>query len=283
VTNDDYRLEPLRFGTPDLEQVSGLLRLVFPKALHLTPDYLAWLYTANPDGEAVGFSAFAGEVLVGHLAGMALPARLEGEARRGLLLLNSAVHPQHRRRSLMSRLSEAIFAEGARRGFSFSISTGNRWSSKPLLTRYTQIGRLEARIGFGWPRPGRHGASPSFERLWSEEALRWRLANPEARYQVRRHEDGISVSADSGLPGIAALLYHGPGEVRLAGEGPAPGPLRLWLGLDPGLDWRGSSFLPIPEWLRPSPLNLFFRDLTGGGFAPEADRLIFRTLDFDAY
>ena len=35
--------------------------------------------------------------------------------------------------------------------------------------------------------------------------------------------------------------------------------------------------------LRPSPLNLFFSDLTGGGFAPDPDRLIFQALDFDAY
>ena len=100
---------------------------------------------------------------------------------------------------------------------------------------------------------------------------------------MRRHRDGISVGAEAGLPGIAALLYQGPGDARLAADGPAPGPLRLWLGLDPGIDWRGSAFLPIPEWLRPSPLNLFFRDLSGGGFAPDPDRLVFRPLDFDAY
>jgi GNAT superfamily N-acetyltransferase len=280
---DTYRLEPLRPDPAALEGVSRLLRLVFPKARHLTPSYLAWQYAANPDGEAVAYSAFAGDVLVGHLAGMALAARIEGEVRRGLLLLNSAVHPKHRRRGLMSRLSEAIFEEGARRGFAFSISTGNRYSSKPLLTRYRQIGLLEARVGIGRPRRGMPVPDPSFARIWSEEALRWRLANPESRYAVQRHEDGIAVSAGGGLPGIGALLYQGPGDPAVADDGPLHGPVRLWLGLDPGIAWRRSAFLPIPQWLRPSPLNLFFRDLTGGGFAPDPGRLIFRALDFDAY
>lgn len=277
-----YRLAPLAQDGDEFERISALLRLVFPRARHLTARYLAWQYAQNPDGTAVGFSAFAGEELVGHLAGMAIAARIEGEVRRGLLLLNSAVHPQHRRRSLMSRLSEAIFEEGARRGFAFSISTGNRYSSKPLLTRYRQIGLLDARIGFGWPRRDRD-AQPSFERLWSDEALRWRLANPEARYAVERHGEALAVSASAGLPGIAALLYQGPGGEQPPSGGPRAGPLRVWLGLDPRIAWRGSAFLPIPPVLRPSPLNLFFRDLTGGGFAPDPGRLIFQALDFDAY
>jgi ribosomal protein S18 acetylase RimI-like enzyme len=285
VTNgDDYRLELVRPDPTTLDAVSQLLRLVFPKAHHLTARYLAWQYSQNPEGEAVAYSAFAGGKLVGHLGGMALTARIEGEARRGLLLLNSAVHPDHRRRRLQSRMSEAIFEEGARRGFSFSISTGNRHSTRPLLTRYRQIGRLEARIGLGAPRRGDPIAQPSFERLWSEEGLRWRLANPERCYAVRRGEDGISISTDTGLPGIAALLYQGPDDARLAADGPAaPAPIRLWLGLDPGIAWHRSAFLPIPGPLRPSPLNLFFRDLTGGGFAPDPGRLVFQALDFDAY
>ena len=283
MTEDEYRLEPLRFDAAELERVSALLRLVFPRARHLTPAYLAWQYAQNPDGEAVGYSAYAGDALVGHLAGMAMSARIEGEARRGLLLLNSAVHPQHRRRRLQSRLSEAIFAEGARRGHGFSISTGNRWSTKPLLTRYKQIGLLEARIGLGWPRREAPAVEPSFERVWSDEALRWRLANPQRRYAVQQRGGGIAVSAGAGLPGIGAILYEGPGDARLSGGGPAAGPLRVWLGRDPRIAWGRSGFLPIPERLRPSPLNLFFRDLTGGGFVPDPGRLIFQGLDFDAY
>jgi GNAT superfamily N-acetyltransferase len=279
----DYALELLRPDATAFEAVSALLRLVFPRARHLSPAYLAWLYAANPDGEAVAFSAFAGGELVGHLGGMAMTARIDGEIRRGLLLLNSAVHPGHRRRGLMSRLSEAIFAEGERRGFAFSISTGNRWSSKPLLTRYKPIGRLEARIGLGWPQPRRQAIVPSFERLWSDEALRWRLADPERSYVVRREAGTLAVLAGTGFPAIAALLYRGPGPADLASPGPAPGPMHLWLGRDPNLEWRRSPLLPIPHWLRPSPLNLFFRDLTGGGFVPDPARLVFRALDFDAY
>jgi GNAT superfamily N-acetyltransferase len=279
---DDYRLELLRFDPPALERVAGLLRTVFPKARHLTPRYLAWLYAGNPDGRAVAFSAFAGDRLVGHLAGMAMTARIEGEVRSGLLLLNSAVHPEHRRRRLQSRLSEMIFEEGVRQGHSFCISTGNRYSTLPLLTRFRMLRPLEARIGLGRPRRAA-AAGPSFERLWSDEALRWRLDNPEADYAVRRSGDGVMVTARTGLPGIGAILYDGPGDPGPAGGGAAPGPVRVWLGLDPRIAWAGSAFLPIPQRLRPSPLNLLFRDMSGANSVPDPGRLIFRGLDFDAY
>jgi GNAT superfamily N-acetyltransferase len=281
MTGDEYRLEPLRFDAPALDEVSRLLRRVFPKAAHLTPRYLDWLYAANPDGEAVAFSAFAGDELVGHLGALAMRARIEGDERRGLLLLNSAVHPSHRRRQLMSRLSEAIFAEGVERGYGFCISTGNRYSTLPLLTRFRMLRPLEARIGLGRPRRIEASFVPSFERMWSDSALRWRLANPERDYAASRSEAGVLVTAATGLPRVAAILYDGPGDVLRAGDAAAP--VRVWLGLDPGLDWRRSAFLPIPRLLRPSPLNLLFRDMSGAGFLPDPDRLVFRGLDFDAY
>jgi len=49
------------------------------------------------------------------------------------------------------------------------------------------------------------------------------------------------------------------------------------------VDWSASAFLPIPMRLRPSPLNLVYKDLTGGSFVPDADRIVFRSLDFDAF
>jgi GNAT superfamily N-acetyltransferase len=282
MTRDDYRLELLRFDAPALEQVSQLLGLVFPRARQLTARYLAWEYAGNPDGEGVACNVYAQDMLVGHLGTVAMTARVEGEVRRGLLLVNSAVHPSHRGRHLMSRLSEAIFPEGARRGYSFCISTGNRYSTLPLLTRFEMLRPLEARIGLGRPRLRPDAVAPSFERLWSGEALRWRLANPEARYAVRGHGGTIAVTAGTGVMGVGAILYDGRGDAPL-GSAAAAGPLRVWLGLDPGLDWARSAFLPIPHRLRPSPLNLLFRDMSGSARLPDPDRVVFRGLDFDAY
>lgn len=280
---EGYRFEPLDHGRPGYERVSALLREVFPKARHLTPDYLEWHYGGNPDGKAVGCNAFAGDELVGHMAAIVFPCRLDGEARRGMYTVNGAVHPGHRGRRLQSRISAAMFEEAERLGYAFCLATGNKWSTGPLLTRFKMMRPLDARIGLGLPRLRETGVQPSFERIWSEEALRWRMANPEGRYAQVRSAGQSAILAATGLPGVGAILHQEPGRESPAPAGPAPGPLRLWLGLDPRIDWKGSAFLPIPMRLRPSPLNLVFKDLTGGGFLPDPDRIVFRGVDFDAF
>ena len=280
---DDYRFEPLAHDAEGYARMSALLRLVFPKARHLTPRYLEWHYGLNPDGRAIGCNAFAGGELVGHMASIVFPCRVEGEKRRGMYMVNGAVHPAHRGRRLQSRISDSMFEQARRLGYTLCLATGNKWSTGPLLTRFEMVRPLDARLGLGLPRRRLPEFQPSFERLWSEEALRWRMANPEGRYSAVRQSGEASILSSSGIAGIGAILYQGLGLEALPDRRPAPGPLRLWLGLDPRIDWRGSAFLPIPMRLRPSPLNLVVKDLTGEGFVPDADRVVFRGVDFDAY
>ncbi|HEX6374320.1 MAG TPA: GNAT family N-acetyltransferase [Allosphingosinicella sp.] len=280
---DEYRFELLTLSADELERVSALLRTVFPKAKHLTPRYLDWQHRQNPDGEAVGCNAYLGRALVGHMAAMPLTGRIEGEERRGLFMVNGAVDAAHRGRRLQSRISAAIFEESVRRGYSFCFGTGNKWSTGPLLTRFQMVKPLDARIGFGWPRRRDRPVRPSFERSWSEDALRWRLANPEGRYSVTRRGEAIAIASATWLPGVSAILHQGPGRGGVPAGGAAPGPVRVWLGLDPQIDWGASAFLPVPRRLRPSPLNLVYKDLTGGGFVPDPERVVFQGLDFDPF
>lgn len=280
---DSYRFEMLEHSERGYERVAKLMGQVFPKARHLTPRYFEWHYGRNPDGQAIGCNAFLGDELVGHMAAHVFPCRLEGEARRGMYTVNGAVHPAHRGRRLQSRISAAMFEEAARLGYAFCLATGNKWSTGPLLTRFKMLRPLDARLGLGLPRRRETAPSPSFERIWSDEAIAWRLANPEGRYSAVQSGGEAAILAATGLPGLGAILHQGPQRRGAAAFGPAPGPLRLWLGLDPGLDWKGSAFLPIPMRLRPSPLNLVYKDLTGSGFVPDAGRIVFRGLEFDAY
>jgi hypothetical protein len=281
---EEHEFTPLTHSDGEIRQVSQLLRRVFPHAPHLTPAYLRWLYIQNPEGAALGYNAWHEGRLVGHCAGQPLTARVQGQTLRGILLVNAAVEPGHVRRNLTRRTTDPMFHEAARQGFAFSIAVGNANSTLPLLTRFEMVGPLDARVGVGLPRRREQQATPSWERVWSGDAMRWRLANPERPYAVRAREGRAAVTAPAGKPGFGAVLYDGADGWGLADGGGRPaGPLRVWLGRDPAVDWGRSPFVPIPGKLRPSPLNLVFKDLTGRGLHPDAAGVVFRAIDFDAW
>lgn len=281
---DAYEFRPVEHTGAEIDEVSALLRTVFPHARHLTPAYLRWLYGENPEGPALGFNAFHEGRLVGHCAGQPFAARVEGEPLRGILLVNAAVHPRHVRRNITRRTTDPMFQQAADGGYAFAVAVGNARSTLPLLTRFEMVGPLQARIGVGLPRRRDGAPAPGYARLWSEDALRWRLANPERAYSLRTRGGQTAVTAPAGWPGVGAVLHDGDGLEGLGDGGPPPaGPLRVWLGLDPAVAWARSPFVPVPTRLRPSPLNLMFKDLSGRGLHPDPARVVFRALDFDAY
>jgi hypothetical protein len=281
---DEFEFRPLDFSDNGLERTSQLLAQVFPHAPYLTATYLGWLYRGSPEGKALGLNAFLHGEMVAHCAGLPLTARIDGVELRGILLVNAAADPRHMRRNLTRRTTDPMFAEAAAQGFAFAIAVGNKYSTLPLLTRFKMVGPLDARIGFGTPRRKVCELAPSFERVWSEEALRWRLANPLRPYSVRAGEGDLIVISPTGRRGIGSILYDGPSRWDLGSNAVSPaGPLRVWLGLDGGVDWRNSAFVPIPQRLRPSPLNFVFKDLSGGDLHPDPARIVFRAIDFDPY
>lgn len=259
---DGYEFRRLELTTEELRRTSDLLKVVFPHAAHLTPRYLQWQYADSPDGLALGCNGYAGDDMVGHVASLPMRARLDGEELRGVFLLNAAVHPSHRQRRISRHITEVMFEAAPTLGFSFCLAVGNRHSTLPLLTRFEMVASLDARIGLGRPARRDRALQPSFERVWSAEALNWRLSNPERSYAVQRNEDTVTIIAPSSLPATGAVLYDGPDAWGLSSEAPNPaGPLRLWIGLHPDVDWRCSSFVPIPQRLRPSPLKSRFQRL----------------------
>lgn len=273
----EYRYALASLGAEEIASTSRLLRLVFPHARHLTPDYLAWMYAANPHGAAVACNAYRGEELVGHMAAVPMRSRVEGGETTGMIMQNGAIHPEHRGRKLQSGISAAMFEEGARRGYAFCLGVGNIYSTGPLLTRFQMLRPLEARLGVGPLRRTDDAANASVERVWDTAAVRWRLANPRRRYSVR----GGTIFAPTGWPAISAILHD---RAELPDEGPRPaGPLRLYLGLDGAIDFGRSRYVTIPNRLRPSPLNLVWRNLAGGQWLPDPNRFVFHGADLDAY
>jgi len=280
---------PLDLGDAGIADVGRLLRVTFPEASHLDADYLDWCYRANPAGAAIGRNAYEGESLAAHYVTVPLRARVFGREETGVLSLHTATHPEHQGKGLFTRLAEATYRDAAAAGHGFVVGVANAASTPGFVRKlgFQLVRPLDVRVGFGPAPLGDAGSARfSFERLWDEEALRWRLACPARSYRRASSGARTIVYAPTGRLGVWAELASFARDVAapaaLAPLGLA-NPLRLWMGLDASRAWRGAPWTTLPGSFRPSPLNLIFRDLRGEGRTLDPAMVRFAALDFDAY
>ena len=280
----EHQLRPLDLDETGIACVGDLLRAVFPEALHFTNEVIRWQYLDNPEGKAVGFNAWAGDVLAGHYVTIPLRARVHGKEERGLLSLNTATHADHRGKGLFTRLAQATYDRAASEGYGFVVGVANANSTHGFTKKlgFQLVGPLRAMVGVG-PIPFRgRREEPVFEPIRDPAWITWRLSHPVNRYAKARQGQGVLVLSDRSMKGFRFLLYTTSEGLDGDGLPMTKAPVRkAWIGLGPGYGWKGSAYLNVPMKRRPSPLNLIFKDLTGAGRQLDPARTCFQAIDFD--
>lgn len=286
----DYAFRAVGVGDDDCRAAAGLFGVVWPKARQLTTDYVRWMYAENPAGPAIGFNAWAGDKLAGHYVVTPIRAALSGTPVAAALSLNTAVHPDHQGRGLFTKLAQQTYALARSQGLQHVIGVGNAKSTPGLVRKldFRLIRPLDVRLTWGWPRadeePGPEACS--WRRIWTPEDLRWRLRNPALCYTAAWQRGCRQILAPTGRCGILAVLKVDRGAAQDAASDlprPPPGRIKLWMGLSRRVRMPRAGALPLPVRLRPSPLNLVIRYLSGGEDVVRAETVEFEALDFDAY
>ncbi|MBW2493133.1 MAG: GNAT family N-acetyltransferase [Deltaproteobacteria bacterium] len=283
-----FDIRPIALSGEHIAETARFLRLVWPKAQHITAAYLDWEYNQNPCGAALGFNAYRNGEMMAHCAVQPLEARLHGEIRRGVLSLNAATHPDARRQGLYFDLVKRTYAKVAEAGYEFGVAVTNHRSTAGFVKHvgFECLGPLDVRIGIGLPGRRKNAPTPEFEKHWAPEMLAWRLANPSVSYRIAPGKSGdrVLIYGPSGFAGFQTIMgvlpkSSLPDAVEAQSRG--TGIFRLWAGFDPAADWRRSPFLPLPMALRPSPLNFIFKEMGHGKPAPGLIR--FTPIDFDNF
>ncbi|NBJ13490.1 GNAT family N-acetyltransferase [Microvirga arsenatis] len=289
----ELRFSPCTIRPGELTQYANLLRACFPKSHdRYTDRYLSWLYLENPDGPVVGFDAWDGDSLAAHYACIPIRAHLAGGEAKVLLSLNTATHPSYQGRGLFTKLARLTYERAAESGYLAVIGVANANSTPGFLTKlsFQHVASLKALIGFGPLRVTPEivqNRSSDFVRLWSPQALAWRLANPFRPVRVAAAKPGlVAFGASTGIPGFTAWSERpvdASWNIKAKPSLTATG-ARVFLGLLPEGERHSSFFWNIPARLRPAPLNFIYRPLRET--APKkivAERIFFDFLDFDAF
>jgi GNAT superfamily N-acetyltransferase len=282
-----FESRPLDLSESGLKKTLELLKLVFPNGQHFSEEYLNWLYLQNPLGLALGADVYEGDSLVTHFALMPLSTVYDGVEQKAVLVLNIATHPDYRAKGLFKMAGIAALEEARSQGVDHALGVANGNSTKNFLRQlnFSLITPLDVKVGFGGlPEPD---TARSFKHrvFWGQEELAWRLRRPGQQYFWVQDQGlkKVYTQISNFGPYVNMLSTKEPLDCDKNDLGFKLNPQRAWIGCDSSRDWSGSCYFDLPEFLKPSPLNLIFLDLTQRERALKKEEICFNALDFDAY
>ena len=270
----NYIFKPTTTSDESLKNIVDLLVKVFPKTDKFTYDFIKWQYKENPNGEVVGYDAYAEEVLAAHYATIPIVMNLFGQERKGLLSINTATHPDHRGKRLFSVLAEKTIELAKQRGYEFVIGAANANSTHGFLKNlgFYLISPLDVKVGVG-----NYKIKPEMKckASWSTEAYKWRSNNPSCPY----YTNGNLLFANKATGVKAAIKSLSETEVANTAEKSLGmlHPVNLYVGLGR----VGGLYVNVPKFIERSPFNLIFRDLTGEIPTIKREDIAFELFDYD--
>jgi hypothetical protein len=279
------RLVPASATAEALPEIATLLERVFPRERPWAPD-LEWQYLRNPSGPARYINAYAESgALIAHYALLPTPPLAEPPAAIACtyLSLNVAADPAAPVPGLMVATTRALYRQLQADGPALILGVANENSSHGFVRMlgFRSLGRLS----LTFHPPGTMPTILAPRALAHDPAhLAWRTARP-----------GMTTCADPARGALTVRLrHHGvPLDAVLSTGLPADAVARLMLPrpsvwvprLYAAFGARVGRGIPVPDRLRPSPLDYIFRVLGDDSLTEPLTRHLlarrFEFLDFD--
>lgn len=245
------------------------------RGLHFTDETFRFWYLQNPEGKAISYNAFDDGMMIAHQSFVPEKMLVNGEVVKCLRSMAVVTHPSYRGRRIFSKLTNAAVEEAKRQGYAFIYAITNE-NSFPSFIRhcgFSFITQLNVKMGFHCNI--KIDGEKTYQRYWTKEALEWRLSH---NYYYR---DG-KIIYGSYKPGIKT--YMGIQDTNLLNQINSLQMSRtlgitLYVGLGAKLP---CTMINVPKYVKHSPFNFIFKDLTGGKLpAMTKDNVFYQLIDFD--
>ena len=275
----NYEIKQLLFddGNLSLQKVVDLQNIVYEgKHTFTTAGFRQW-YLNNPNGRVISFNAFCGELLVAHYACIPYKIEIEGRIVTGLLDMATVTHPEHRGKGLFKKLAQTTYDYAKEQGFEFVLGVANA-NSFPGYMKYfpfTFVGQLDVKIGLGTQIEC--DGEKTYKVYWDKPSFDWRLNTCKANYCRKKNAilgqyNSLVQTFMGSYPD--AFLDNTNAQDKHWGFRP-----KLYVGM--GAKTKGLYF-KVPKFIKRSPFNLIFLDLTEGKLPPiTKDNIFFQLFDFD--
>ncbi len=274
-----YEIKQLFFddGDVSLQKVVDLQNIVYEGKHTFRVEGFRKRYLENPLGRVISFNAFYGEELVAHYACIPYAMNIGGRKSIGLFDMATVTHPDHRGKGLFKKLAQTTYDFAKKQGYEFILGVANA-NSFPGYMKYfpmTFVGQLEVRMGLGLNiLPD---ASKEYSVYYDKDVFEWRLRCGRANYSREKN-------AVLGKYNSMVQTYMGCysdeflSSIDIANKHWCFRP-RLYVGM--GAKFK-SLYLKVPKFIKRSPFNVIFLDLTDGQLPPiTKENLFFQLIDFD--
>ncbi len=275
----DYEIKQLLFddGDVSLQKVVDLQNIVYEGSHTFNTDGFRQWYLNNPMGKVISFNAFYGDKLVAHYACIPYKMEIGGRVTTGLFDMATVTHPDHRGKGLFKKLATTTYEYAKEQGFEFVLGVANA-NSFPGYMKYfpfTFVGQLEVKMGLGTKIES--DGDKTYKVFWDKDSFNWRLKCDTANYSGEGHallgKYNSMVQTYMGTYS-GSLLANSEAQDKHWGFRP-----KLYVGMGAKIK---SLYLTVPKFIKRSPFNLIFLDLTEGNL-PQINKnnIFFQLFDFD--
>lgn len=275
----EYTIKQLLFDDRDLslQEVVNLQNTVYEgKHIFSVNGFRQW-YLNNPMGKVISFNAFYGDELVAHYACIPYKMVIEDRIVTGLFDMATVTHPNHRGKGLFKKLAQTTYDYAKEKGFEFVLGVANA-NSFPGYMKYfpfTFVGQLDVKMGLGTEIES--DGEKTYKVYWDKPSFDWRLNTCKANYS--RKKNAILGQYNSLVQTFMGSYPDAFLDSTNAQERHWSFRPKLYVGL--GAKTK-SLYFKVPKFIRRSPFNLIFLDLTDGKLPPiTKDNIFFQLFDFD--
>lgn len=275
----DYEIRLLDFndGDASLQKIADLQNIVYEGKHSFSAKSFRHRYLNNPMGKVISFNAFYGEELVAHYACVPYKMKIDGRIVLGLFDIATATHPDHRGKGLFKTLAKTTFQYAKENGYEFVLGVANASSFPGYMKHFpfTFVGQLDVKLGWGVKLEPKEGTR--FSVCWDVDAFNWRLKCNKANYS---REKNCVVGQYNSLVQTFMGAYENAflDQTALTDKGWGRKPM-LYVGMGARLN---GLFFKVPKFVKRSPFNLIFLDLTDGKLPiPNKDNFFFQLFDLD--
>ena len=275
----DYEIKQLLFNDGDLslQKVVNLQNKVYEGKHSFKIDGFRQWYLNNPMGKVISFNAFYGDELVAHYACVPYKMQIDGRVVLGLFDMATVTHPNHRGKGLFKKLAKTTYDYAKEQEFEFVLGVANA-NSFPGYMKYfpfTFVGQLDVKMGLGTEIEC--DGEKTYKVFWEKSTFDWRLKTCAANYSRKGNAViGKYNSIVQTFMGSYSEEFLNNSNIEDKHWDFRP---KLYVGM--GAKFK-SLYIKVPKFIKRSPFNLIFLDLTHGKLPPIIkDNIFFQLFDFD--